>query len=257
MRRAFVLAALGLLVVVGGLFGVLTWLKAGSDSGGVPGWANWDDSCPAWSPDGMKIAFASTRADYGRDKGGWYLKGDTLSNYVHRVVSGYTYDLYVMNANGSNVVRLTQVAGTAKPRAGHQRSVDQAAPVWSRDGRLIYFTVTSPAKQAGDSEVGAPSTRRGTPFVVNSTGSPTIRPANIHELSASPRYPAYDYTRQNECAARSPKGDRVAFYRPVDTDVGAGSTGSGMIGIICVKTKEGKEETLTQGLGKSCPYTGF
>jgi Tol biopolymer transport system component len=56
---------------------------------------------PAWSPDGTKIAFASTR--------------DTNS------------DIFVMDPNGANVTRLTNDAA------------DDAQPAWSPDGSKIAF----------------------------------------------------------------------------------------------------------------------
>jgi Tol biopolymer transport system component len=59
------------------------------------------NSQPAWSPDGTKIAFASTR--------------DTNS------------EIFVMDPNGSNIVRLT-----SNPAADGQ-------PVWSPDGTKIAF----------------------------------------------------------------------------------------------------------------------
>ena len=59
------------------------------------------DDHAAWSPDGTRIAFASTR------------DGD--------------YEIYVMNADGTNVVRLTD----------HPQS--DAAPSWSPDGRRIAW----------------------------------------------------------------------------------------------------------------------
>ena len=61
-----------------------------------------DDNHPAWSTDGSKIAFVSTR-------------------------DGYQPEIYVMNADGSNQTRLTY---------------DQAGdyyPVWSPDGQKIAF----------------------------------------------------------------------------------------------------------------------
>jgi dipeptidyl aminopeptidase/acylaminoacyl peptidase len=211
--------------------------------GGVPSWVHWDDSCPAWSPDGKRIAFASTRADYGHPIS-WYRKrGDYIV---------FKYDLYVMAADGGHVRRLTHLIG-GKAGSYHDLSVDEAAPVWSADGRLIFFTVTSPADQAGDAEGGAPTSRRGLPYAVNSTGKPTLRRATLSDFDGRPHYPEYDYDRQDECAAHSPNSGTIAFYRPVDTGVGAG--GFGVSGIICVKTIQGKEETLTQGLGKSCPNT--
>jgi Tol biopolymer transport system component len=57
---------------------------------------------PSWSPDGTKIAFSSNR------DGNW--------------------ELYVMNADGSGVTRLTV-----------NRSADDASPVWSPDGSKIAF----------------------------------------------------------------------------------------------------------------------
>lgn len=60
------------------------------------------DSTPAWSPDGSRIAFSSDRDG--------------------------TSDIYVMQANGSNVVRLTN------------DQAEDFSPVWSPDGSRIAFT---------------------------------------------------------------------------------------------------------------------
>jgi TolB protein len=62
------------------------------------------DTAPAWSPDGRRIAFASDRA-------------------------GGEGEIYVMNADGSGVRRLTRTA----------RHVIDATPAWSPDGRRIVF----------------------------------------------------------------------------------------------------------------------
>lgn len=61
------------------------------------------DFGPAWSPDGTKIVFWTTRLD--------------LANS----------EIYVMNADGSNQTRLTK------------NSANDSEPVWSRDGQRIAF----------------------------------------------------------------------------------------------------------------------
>ena len=66
---------------------------------------DWDDSFPAWSPDGSRIAFASDRAD------------------------GFDYQIHVMNADGSGVTPLTGGQG-----------VEATAPAWSPDGSRIAFS---------------------------------------------------------------------------------------------------------------------
>jgi Tol biopolymer transport system component len=62
------------------------------------------DNRPAWSPDGTKIAFQSTRGD------------------------GVADDIFVMNADGTNVLRLTTDA-----------TPDQS-PSWSSAGTKIAFS---------------------------------------------------------------------------------------------------------------------
>ena len=66
------------------------------------------DRRPAWSPDGTKIAFYSNRD-------------------AQEPAQGIEHDIYVMNADGSNIVRLT-----------HHPSADRV-PAWSPDGRWIAF----------------------------------------------------------------------------------------------------------------------
>ena len=60
------------------------------------------DSAPAWSPDGKKIAFSSMTA--------------------------YGYDMFVMDADGSNQTRVTDVSGR-----------NELCGNWSPDGSLIVF----------------------------------------------------------------------------------------------------------------------
>lgn len=65
---------------------------------------DWLDEEPRWSPDGRRIAFSSTRGQKGN------------------------LDIFVMNADASNLVRLTDHAA---PEQG---------PAWAADGRSLYFT---------------------------------------------------------------------------------------------------------------------
>ena len=62
---------------------------------------DWKDGSPAWSPDGKRIAFYSER------------DGNA--------------EIYVMNADGTGVTRLTR----------HERG--RRLPAWSPDGRTISF----------------------------------------------------------------------------------------------------------------------
>lgn len=66
----------------------------------------WYDEEPQWSPDGRRIAFASTRG-----------QKDNL-------------DIFVMDADGSNVVRVTD----------HPAS--EQGPAWAPDGQSLFFTGT-------------------------------------------------------------------------------------------------------------------
>jgi TolB protein len=63
---------------------------------------DWDDEQPRWSPDGRRVAFKSNR--------------------------GGSYNLYVMNADGSNVVRLTNHAA------------NDHDPTWVPDGESLVFS---------------------------------------------------------------------------------------------------------------------
>ena len=63
---------------------------------------DWHDEQPRWSPDGQRIAFKSTR--------------------------GGSYNLFVMNADGSNVQRLTDHGG------------NDHDPTWLPDGQSMVFT---------------------------------------------------------------------------------------------------------------------
>ncbi|MEN3327671.1 MAG: TolB protein [Acidobacteriota bacterium] len=95
---------------------------------------------PAWSPDGAKIAFTSTRA-FAVPTG-----NDSL-------------EIYVMNADGSNAVRLTN------------NSAADAQPAWSLDGTRIAFS----------------SQRDGLPliYIMNADGSNPINATQSTTLDSS------------------------------------------------------------------------
>ena len=100
---------------------------------------------PAWSPDGTKIAFASTR--------------DTNP------------EIFVMDPNGTNVVRLTHDAA------------NDAQPAWSPDGTKIAFA----SDRDGNAEI----------YVMDANGSGQV---NLTNNAASDLAPAW-----------SPDGTKIAF----------------------------------------------
>jgi Tol biopolymer transport system component len=107
---------------------------------------------PAWSPDGTKIAFGSTR--------------DTNPQ------------IYIMDPNGFNVVRLTHDAA------------EDAQPAWSPDGTRIAFATN----RDGNNEI----------YVMNANGSGQI---NLTTNTGSDLAPAW-----------SPDGTKIAFQSDRQTD---------------------------------------
>ncbi|HKE55350.1 MAG TPA: chitobiase/beta-hexosaminidase C-terminal domain-containing protein, partial [Pyrinomonadaceae bacterium] len=96
-----------------------------------------DDINPAWSPDGTKIAFASNRDG--------------------------NYEIYLMNADGSNPQRLTNSAGADR------------APAWSPDGTKIIF---SSERDGGEPEI----------YVMNADGSNATRLTNNTVADTTPSW---------------------------------------------------------------------
>lgn len=74
-----------------------------------------DGAAAAWSPDGSKIAFASVR-----DQNGFHCPGEDECIY--------NGEIYVMNSDGTNLVRLTENEG------------DDYDPDWSADGTRLVFS---------------------------------------------------------------------------------------------------------------------
>jgi hypothetical protein len=110
-----------------GEYGIETADPDGSDIVRLTDGVN--DSWASWSPDGTKILFSSTRYDPSIEQ--------CLPGFPHE--HGCPTDIYVMDAEGSNVVRLTD-----DPASEYQ-------PVWSPDGRRIAF-----ARSLGDPQLSHP-----------------------------------------------------------------------------------------------------
>jgi TolB protein len=71
------------------------------------------DASPVWSPDGRRIAFVSNRAP-------------SADCFTHDC-TGYTTELYVMDADGDDVTRLTETPE------------EETSPSWSSDGSRLAF----------------------------------------------------------------------------------------------------------------------
>ncbi len=121
------------------------------------------DAEGAYSPDGKQIVFASNRAAYTGELG----PEDKVRLERDQA---YFLDIYVMNADGSNVRRLTDVPGY------------DGGPFWSADGTKITWRRFS--------EDGA----RAEIFTMNADGSGQKRLTDLGVLSWAPYFhPSGDY----------------------------------------------------------------
>ncbi len=117
------------------------------------------DDGPAWSPAGSKIAFISNR--------------------------DYSFGLYTMNADGTNVQLVTDQA------------LDPAGPAWSPDGKKIAFT-------AGHRIVIEPNRPVVDIYVINADGTGQTK--------------LTDNSGENEGPTWSPDGKQIAFSSNRDPD---------------------------------------
>ncbi len=145
-----------------------------------------NNSTPAWSPDGQRIVFSSTR--------------------------GGSADIYVMNADGSNVRQLTH-----GPK-------QQYSPAWSPDGRYIAYTSAQGFTTVGEDiyvmNVDGSSPRRLT--TSGQDGAPAWSPNSQRILFTSKRdghYQIYvmdpDGNRQSNLS-NSSANDLWAAWQPMD-----------------------------------------
>jgi Tol biopolymer transport system component len=111
----------------------------------TPGASNID---PAWSPDGQRLAFASNRAG-GADWDIYVMSADG-SNIVRRTSGGYNADpawspdgrqiAFTSRLNGSAAISVVAADGNAATRVLLDRPGYDGNPAWSPDGRQITFS---------------------------------------------------------------------------------------------------------------------
>ncbi len=175
------------------------------------------NATPAWSPDGEHIAFASDREDKG-NAGIWLIAPDgtgprRLSDHGAR--PSWSPDgkkiafmggdgIYVMDADGTNIQRLTHRPGNV----GH--------PDWSPDGSKIVFTVYDVDQTAAAfAPLQCQNSGLAPPIAGDGSNVPSAQTA-AHDSGMSPRVgrrrsasKAGHWTILLICPPRSTSGHRV------------------------------------------------
>ena len=130
----------------------------------------------AWSPDGTKIAYDSTRALDGRN------------------VAINNVNIWVMNADGTGVTPLTTLRATA---------ASSVSPVWSPDGKKILYT-SSRALSGFDAAITARNI-----WVMNSDGSGSQPLTTLTAASSSSPAWSPDGTKIAYVSARALDGSNA------------------------------------------------
>ena len=147
---------------------------------------HWPGSLPAWSRDGTRIAFSGTRnlftvrvADGSltpltRSSESWRLNvtpayspdGRTIA--FARSTDAFNSDIFLMNADGSSLRRLTRSQGT------RDKQGEEMMPTWSPDGRRLVYV----SNRDGNFEL----------YAIDRTGRNERRVTNTRADEENPRF---------------------------------------------------------------------
>lgn len=153
------------------------------------------DVDPMWSPDGTRIAFATARPqtefqEHLEENQSVQPFANIGRSNLRKLATGLNFDIYMMNADGSRAINLTNSPNT-----------DDTRPVWSPDGSFVAFDgayLRVPPTAPGKSEV----------YVLQVDGSDGVIP--ITQPTTPPE--------THEAPAWSPDGRHIGYVsRDVDS----------------------------------------